>query len=212
VGPADYLAGVAALAVLGAALRRLAWRKLADREAAAVWFGVLFVLVAMRLAVVSLPPVGALHLLGAAIATLMFGWRWALVALALATLLAAAITRSAWIGLPWEFLCSAALPVMVTWWLLALGRRFLPRNPFAYFLGAAFAGGGVSALSTQLAKAGVLLALGLSDGETVATQYLLTAPAMMFSEGFLTGGLLAVLATYRPAWVATFDDDFYLRG
>jgi uncharacterized membrane protein len=212
VGPADYLATVAALAVLWFALKGLPWRKLADRESAAVWFGVLLALVAMRLAVVSLPPAGELHLLGAAIATLMFGWRWGVVALAVATAVAAAFARSAWIGLPWEFLCSAALPATATWWLLAASRRWLPRNPFAYFLGAAFAGGAVSALVAQLAKAAVLLVLGLSDGETIATHYLLTAPAMMFSEGFLTGGLLAVLATYRPAWVATFDDDFYLRG
>jgi len=30
---------------------------------------------------------------------------------------------------------------------------------------------------------------------------------MMFGEGFFTGATLSTLATWRPRWVAIFDDD-----
>jgi hypothetical protein len=36
-------------------------------------------------------------------------------------------------------------------------------------------------------------------------------PAMMCSEGGLTGGTMIILSMYRPRWAATFDDAFHLR-
>ncbi len=209
---AELLAWLGAGTALASALRGIDWTRLADRESALVYAAVVAVLVALRLAALSLRAGEELHFAGAAIATLMFGWRYALLALAIATAADVALSGAAWIGAPWEFLCGAALPVAVTWWLLAATRQWLPRNPFAYFLGAAFGGGAASVLAIQMAKAGVLLALGIGDGDSLGTHYLLTLPAMMFGEGFLTGGALTVLASLRPRWVATFDDDFYLRG
>jgi hypothetical protein len=38
-----------------------------------------------------------------------------------------------------------------------------------------------------------------------------TMPAMMCSEGVLTGGTMIILAMYRPRWAATFDGVFHLR-
>jgi uncharacterized membrane protein len=209
---ASLLAWLAAGAALGYALRGIDWGKLADRESALVYAVAVGALSALHLAALSLRAGEDLHFAGAAIATLMFGWRYALLALAIATAVDAAASGAAWIGVPWAFLSGAVLPVAVTWWVLAATRRWLPRNPFAYFLGAAFGGGAASMLAIQLAKAALLLALGISDGDSLATHYLLTLPAMMFGEGFLTGGALTLLATWRPRWVATFDDDFYLRG
>jgi uncharacterized membrane protein len=212
MSPGDLIAWCAALAVLAWALRGMPWHRLADRESATVFVVVLLALLAMRAMSVTLLPGMALHLVGAAIATLMFGWRFALLALAAAGLLDSAWTGTAWLGLPWDFLFGAALPVAGVWWLLAAGRKWLPRNPFAYVFGAAFAGGALAMLLAQGSKAALMLALGLSDADTVAEHYLLTLPAMMFSEAFFSGGTLAILAIYRPQWVATFDDDFYLRA
>jgi uncharacterized membrane protein len=209
---ADFVAWVAAALVLGFALRSLRWTQLADAESAAVFVLVLLAMIALRLVGLSLGVGEELHFTGAAIATLMFGWRYALLASALATAADAALSGAAWIGLPWSFLCTGVLPVTATWWLLAATRKVLPRNPFAYFLGAAFGGGLLGAGVLQVSRAAVLLALGLGSAESLTTHYLLTLPAMMFGEGFLTGGALAILATWKPAWVATFDDDFYLRG
>jgi uncharacterized membrane protein len=209
---ADGAAWIAAAAVLVAALRGLHWPRLAEPASAAVFGAVLVSLCLLRLAAVPLTPGLELHFSGAAIATLMFGWRYALLALALATLADRLATGAAWIGLPWEFLVGGALPVAGTWWLLAATRKWLPRNPFSYFLAAAFAGGLLSMALAQGAR-GAIAALAGSDGAGSSLgDYLLSLPAMMFGEGFLTGGALAVLATYRPQWVATFDDDFYLRG
>lgn len=209
---ADALAWAAAIAVLAAALHDLHWPRLAEPASAAVFGVVLLALCLLRLATVPLAPGLELHFSGAAIATLMFGWRYALLALALATGFDAAATGAAWIGLPWEFLLGGALPVAGSWWLLAATRKWLPRNPFSYFLGAAFAGGLASMALAQGGRAAVAALAGAEGAGSLLGDYLLSLPAMMFGEGFLTGGALAILATYRPQWVATFDDDFYLRS
>lgn len=209
---ADALAWGAAIAVFAAALRGLHWPRLAEPGSAAVFGAVLAVLCLLRVATVPVAPGLELHFSGAAIATLMFGWRYALLALALATGFDAWATGAAWIGLPWEFLLGGALPVAGTWWLLAATRQWLPRNPFSYFLGAAFAGGMLSLALAQVGRALVAAAVGADGGGSLLGDYLLSLPAMMFGEGFFTGGALAILATWRPQWVATFDDDFYLRG
>jgi len=208
---ADALACGAAIAMLAVALRGLHWRRLAEPASVAVFGAVLLALCLLRIATVPLAPGLELHFSGAAIATLMFGWRYALLALALATGFDALATGAAWLGPPWEFLAGGVLPVAATWWLLAATRKALPRNPFAYFLGAAFGGGLLSMALAQGARAAVATAAGSQGGGSLLDDYLLSLPAMMFGEGFLTGGTLAVLATYRPQWVATFDDDFYLR-
>ena len=146
---ADLLAWLGAGVALASALRGIDWTRLADRESALVYAAVVAVLVALRLAALSLRAGEELHFAGAAIATLMFGWRYALLALAIATAADVALSGAAWIGAPWEFLCGAVLPVAVTWWLLAATRQWLPRNPFAYFLGAAFGGGAASVLAIR---------------------------------------------------------------
>lgn len=208
---ADALAWTAAIALLAIALRGLHWPRLGEPASAAVFAAVLLALCLLRIASVPLAPGLELHFSGAAIATLMFGWRYALLALALATGFDALATGAAWLGPPWEFLVGGALPVAGTWWLFAATRKWLPRNPFAYFLGAAFGGGLLSMALAQGARAAVATAAGAAGGGSLLGDYLLSLPAMMFGEGFLTGGALAILATYRPQWVATFDDDFYLR-
>lgn len=205
------LAWLGALAVLAATWRFLPWRRIADAEAATVFAVVVAVLVAMRFATVALLPGLSLHFLGAAVAVLMFGWSFGIVALALATLITALLGGDVWLGVPHEFLFGAVLPAAAVWGLFLASRRWWGRNPFVYFLAVAFGGGALSIVVAQGGKA-LLMWLGAEAGtDAIAMNYLATMPAMMFSEGFLTGGAMTILSMYRPRWVATFDDAFYLR-
>lgn len=207
----ELLAWLASLAVLAATWPFLPWRRIADREAATVFVVVVAVLVAMRFATVAFLPGLSLHFLGAAIAVLMFGWSFGLVALALATVLTALLGGDVWLGVPHEFLFGVTLPAAAVWGLYLASRRWWGRNPFVYFLAAAFGGGALSIVVAQGGKA-LAMWLGADAGpEAISMNYLATMPAMMFSEGFLTGGAMTILSMYRPRWVATFDDEFYLR-
>jgi uncharacterized membrane protein len=205
----ELLSGLFALGLLALVLRRADWRPFADREGWLVFLAATLAFALLRSVHVATAPGLDLHFLGAAIATLMFGWRFALLAQALAVVLAAAI-RSEWNGLALQFLLGAGVPIALVWGALALSRTLFGRNPFGYVFGAAFAGGALAVAAAQLGQATFAAIFALGHPQRLAENYLLTLPAMMFGEAFLSGGTLAILISYRPDWVATFDDRFYL--
>ncbi len=206
-GPIAWAAMFAAMAILGAAARRLPWHKLRDDAeawrvllvATAVFCGLRFfntdALVGVRL-----------HFIGAALATLMFGPRFALWSMAIASLAAWAM-GSAWYGWAPDFLVAGALPVAVAQAVANGIERRLPPNVFVYVMVRGFFGGAVAIAASNLAKAG--LAYWLND--SAAAAYAAATLPMMFGEGFLSGGAIVLIVVYRPQWCATFDDARYLR-
>ena len=67
-------------------------------------------------------------------------------------------------------------------------------------------------MSKPKAAASVLaLAQGDAANPTEG-DYLLFIPLLMFGEAFLNGMTMTLLVAYRPAWVSTFHDRWYLDG
>lgn len=205
--PADWrwVGLVLAVAVLGWAVRRLPWHKVhGDAEAQRI-FGI-FIAVVICLRVLNTQSVMGinLHFLGASIAALMFGARFALVALA-AVSAAWAVLGRVWLGWGWDFLANDALPVAVSMAFGGLLNRTLPPHLFIYIIGNAFFAAFLAMLASVLAKGAMTHALG---GE--AMPYFIAAIPMSFGEAFFTGGTMALVVAYRPQWCATFDDARYL--
>jgi uncharacterized membrane protein len=197
---------VAAAVVLAAAARRLPWHKLeADREAQRVLVLATLGLAALRWFNADALAGSSLHFIGAAIASLMFGPAFALWALAVASLLAW-IGDTAWLGWAPDFLACGVVPVVAARAVFRFEQSRLPANLFIYVLVNGFVGGAVSMLASQLVKAGASAWLGIGDPGF----YLISAVPMMFGEGFLSGGAMALVVVYRPQWCATFDDQRYL--
>lgn len=206
-GPIAWAAMFAAVAVLAWATRRLPWHKLkGDPEAwrvlaiaTAIFCGLRFfntdALVGVRL-----------HFIGAALSTLMFGPRFALWTMALASLAAWAM-GSAWYGWAQDFLIAGALPVAVAQVVAKGIERRLPPNIFVYVMVRGFLGGAAAIAACDLAKAGIAYWLD----PPAAAAYAAAALPMMFGEGFLCGGAIVLIVVYRPQWCATFDDARYLR-
>lgn len=213
VGPWPLLAAAWLMALLSLllALSGIEWRRLHEFDAQLAFAGVLALSVAARLGRIELQPGLDLHLLGASMAALMFGWRFALIVQALAVMLVAGLWHRSWLDPALDYLLSGCLPVLVTTALLDLAQRKLPLHLFVYLLVNAFLGGGLSLALAQIAKVALLLALGAHSLATLTENFLLTVPALMFPEGFATGAVLTLLVAYRPQWVATFHDGSYLQ-
>jgi len=197
--------GLAGLA-LGVAARRLPWYKLrGDAEAQRVLGIATAALILMR--GFNTHGLGGAHLnfTGAVIATLMFGPRFALWALAAASLAATAFGQ-AWIGFGPDFIATALLPVACSVAVSRAAERRLPPHLLIYVLVQAFAGGMLAMIACNLFKAAVAAWLRIGD----AGAYLIATPLMMFGEGFLTGCAMALVVVYRPQWCASFDDARYL--
>lgn len=198
---------VALLAVI--AVWRSPWRRLADNEQSHVWLGAI-VAVALLWSIAG--GVGAsvrVHLLGATIATLMFGPALAFVTLALAGAAVTAATGAAWATYPAHVLLSGAVPIAVTWTMLRFAETRLPPNYFVYIFVVAFLGGALSMAAAGAANAAFV---GLiAPGTAHAGDDLLPMLAMLgFGEGTLSGMLLSLMVVYRPNWVGTFSDARYL--
>lgn len=204
--PWSLLAGVPAFAILAWAARRLPWFKLrGDPEAWRVLMLTALALAALRWFNTDAVRGVQLHFLGATLATLMFGPRFALWTMAAAGLGAWAM-GAAWHGWAADFLTGGALAVLVT---EAVGHgieRRLPPNLLIYVWVRGFLGGALAIAAVNLTRAAFA---ALADDPS-ATAYVVATLPMMFGEGFLCGGAIALIVVYRPQWCATFDDRRYL--
>jgi uncharacterized membrane protein len=161
-----------------------------------------------------------LHLIGATALTLMFGPWFALLGMALVTLL---MTLSpVFSGQPqlilqgltyWpiNWLIAGVIPVLISWRLFRWVDRHLTNHFFVYIFLNAFFG---AALATAMVGLSSTLLAGLAGAYAWDYLWANYLPYFMFiawSEAFSTGMILTVLVIYRPQWIATFDDARYLN-
>ncbi|OBS08080.1 energy-coupling factor ABC transporter permease [Acidihalobacter prosperus] len=213
--PAGLALGVgmvcAWMAVL--AVRRAPWRRFIAEPALIHLFvvAVLCLAALWRLRVGTAPEL-ALHFLGIATLTLMFGWALALMAAALAVLGGALVWGAPLASLPLELFAVAVLPVAVCWGLYRLVTRYLPAHLFVYLYLCGFLGGLLSMLVSTVAVAGLLGLGGLYPPQRLMHDYLMYLPLLALPEGLLNGMLLTALVVLRPDWLSTYSDARYLHG
>lgn len=199
------LAWATALAALAWAARGLPWYKLrGDADAQRVLGLALVALVAMRGFNTQAMLGVQLHFIGAAVATLMFGWRFALWTMAVVSL-AARVVDLDWHGWALDFIATGVIPVLAVHLLWRMEQR-LPANLFVYIFVAAFFGAALAMMGSSLFKA----AVEAMSGGRGAAHYLVAMIPMMFGEAFFSGGAMSLVVVYRPQWCATFDDARYL--
>jgi len=152
-----------------------------------------------------------IHLLGATMLTLMFGWRLAVVngSLVLAGLTALGV--HGWDGFGLNLTVLVLIPVCCSHWIGVLAYRWLPHNLFVYVLLCGFFGGIVAMLVAAGAAAALWLAFGPYASAVVVSDFIAILPLLAFPEGFITGVVITMLVVFKPEWVRTFDDRDYLR-
>ena len=196
---------IAALALAWAA-RQLPWYKLeGDPEARRVLIVATLALSGLRWFNADAVAGTSLHFLGAGVANLMFGTPFALWVMAVVSLMAW-LGGSDWLGWGPDFVACGLLPVLVSHAVWRF-EQALPANPVLYVLVNGFAGGGLALLASHILKAAGGLWLGVGEPAV----YLTAGMLMMFGEGFLCGGAMALVVVYRPQWCASFDDRRYLK-
>ena len=156
-----------------------------------------------------------LHLLGATLMTMMFGWAFAILALSIVliafTFISAASFTNSLFTLPWDALATCVLPVLISYRLFQFVDTRLPNNFFIYIFVCAFFGAALSIASVVLVTTGLHYLSGAYSLEKLTYNYLPYGLILMFPEAFLTGMMMSIFVVYRPQWVSTFDDRRYLR-
>jgi len=154
----------------------------------------------------------ALHLLGAALLQLVFGWRLAL--LGLAALIAGHTANGAggWLAFGCNALLLGALPVGVSHFLSRAVIRRAPGNPFAYIFIAGFAGGGLTMVAVLACTTALLLVAGTAAADRVLDQYATSGILLVFPEAFVTGAIVAWLTMFYPRAVTTWNPPWDVEG
>ncbi|MFO1413035.1 MAG: energy-coupling factor ABC transporter permease [Burkholderiales bacterium] len=203
---------IATLVLLGWAAWAAPWRRLmASSEAASVWCGSIFALTVLWSVRAVVQDAMVIHLLGTAGFALAAGAPLALIGGAVVALASALVHGTPLAHAPAVFLTSVALPAAVALSVLRASQRLLPPNFFVYTIVACFLGGALGCGLAGLASAVQIALTGAVDPEVVFGDYVPYLLYLAFGEGTLTGMMLTLAVVYRPQWVATFDDAFYLH-
>ena len=207
-----WMAAILYIPLLLLALLGAPWSKIADNEASHVYFGAIVILTVLWVLRGGIQPGLDYHLLGVTSLVLMFEWQFALMAVSLVLAVTTWTGPAGWQTFAVNALVMGAIPVLFSRTFLYACQRWLPHNFFIYVFINAFLAGALSILLAGLASALLQQSAGVHPPDSIDNNFLLILPMLMFGEGFLNGAAMSLVVAYRPQWVATFHDRWYLQG
>ena len=195
------------------AVRYAPWRTLVQKqERQHVFLGAVVILLTIWGIKAGISPGLGFHHLGATLFTLMFGWPLAIVGLTLTMIASLLLQASDWASLGINGLLSIVIPIVVSYSILKLSQKCLPDNFFIYIFICAFFGAGAAIAISRLGAISLLSLIHAYPNDQLVEESLQYLPLFMFPEAFVTGMLITIFVVYRPGWVATFDDERYIKG
>lgn len=186
--------------------------KLKDPSRLNLFLGTAVALMAMWQIRTGVRPGLSFHLVGATVATLMFGFRRGWLAVALAATATALAGKSSLGALGLEILTFGALPAAIVYWIYRFVDRKLPNHFFIYVLGNGFFAGGVSIAFVAMVSTLEMWLSGAYPMGYLLESYTPYYFLLSWSEAFSTGMAVTMMAVYRPEWLETFDDDRYINN
>ncbi len=189
------------------------WRRLArDSEFFHVFMATSLVLVFLWSMKAGITDGLSLHLMGATLVTLMFGWQFAVLSLCAVLLVITAYGGAGWEAYALNGLLFVMLPVAVSYGIFRWVDARLPNHFFVYIFLCAFFGGAIAIGTVGVVSTLVHSLAGTFAMDYLVHNYLSYFLLLLFPEAFLTGMLTTIFVVYRPTWVCTFDDVRYLRN
>ncbi|WP_428610680.1 energy-coupling factor ABC transporter permease [Sedimenticola sp.] len=189
------------------------WRKiLSQRLLQHLFLGATVLLIGLWQMRAGLSPGLSIHILGATLVTLMFGWALGVVAMSLALLAMVLVGHLGWEAYPVRGLLMILIPVLVSYGHHLLIRRLLPKNFFVYLLGTVFLGAGLSVAAMALATALLYSLANVYSLQQLSYEYLVFLPLMMLSEAMINGMLMTGLMANYPNLIRTFGAKNYIDG
>ena len=165
------------------------------------WLSISFVMVCLWLIKAQVMDNLYLHLIGASVALLILGAPLALLALACTSLVTSFILHTS----PWiwgmQYLLASVIPLSTVGVLHHLFKKWLPNRLFVYIFVRGFFTAAIGMMLTMLINltliGGVFEFISLQGN-----QMLWVSPLLLgWGEGFLSGAVIALVATYYPEWL-----------
>lgn len=152
------------------------------------------------------------HLLCTTTLYLMFDWQFALFAIVIVNLGMYFNDAIALPLVPFNVLMLGGVPILVTRMLLIISRRYLPPNFFVYIFVNCFFSAALSMLAVAFATVSLYFFFAHHEVFQMLQNFLPFSLLLAIPEAAINGIIMSGLVAYRPAWVATFHDRFYIDG
>jgi len=204
------LSWVLFVAVALLALRRAPWHVLADSARLNAFLATIVALILLWHLQAGVRPGLSLHLLGATLFTLCFGWALAFIGLCLVLIGLGLNGFAGWQTFAFNALLMAGVGVGVSHALHRLVDRLLPRHMFVYIFCKGFFAAALTVIAVGLTACALLVLAGTYDSDYLAAEYLPYFLLLGFSEAWLSGMMATLFAVYRPELLADFDDAQFL--
>ena len=150
------------------------------------------------------------HFLWLSATTLLLGFRWAIVSSFMAMLGLTLVGLESWQMLGINGLLGVAAPIALAYIIYSLSFHHLPRHLFVFIFVCGFFAGLASLVLKMGLLGGYYALAGIHDWSIVQDNYLILIPLLLFPEGLLNGMTMTLLIIYKPHWVYSFHDKFYL--
>ncbi|MBU3022663.1 energy-coupling factor ABC transporter permease [Aestuariibacter sp. A3R04] len=154
----------------------------------------------------------SVHFLWLSALVLTLGFRWACMAGSVALLGTTLAGADSWEMMGVNGLVGVLMPISVTYLIFITAFHRISRNVFVYIFVCAFLPGALVIALKMSLLATVYWTEGIYDWATVRDNYLILIPLLLFPEGLLNGMTMTLLVVYKPQWVFTFHDKFYISG
>ncbi|WP_300335262.1 energy-coupling factor ABC transporter permease [Accumulibacter sp.] len=188
------------------AARRAPWRVLNEPARLNAFLAMIVALIVLWHLQAGVKPGLSLHLLGATVFTLCFGWALAFIGLCLVLVGVGLNGFAGWQAFAANALLLAGVGVAASHALHRLVDRWLPRHLFVFIFGKGFFASALTVLAVGIASCLLLALAGTYDSAYLLAEYLPFFVLLGFSEAWLSGMVATLLAVYRPELLADFDD------
>ncbi|MCW8090611.1 energy-coupling factor ABC transporter permease [Alteromonas sp. ASW11-130] len=202
---------VAFLLVNGLIIKNISFEQFrADSRRQHIVFGAAASVFALWLFRAGIYPGLDVHFLWLPALALILGFRFAILAGTLALVGTTIIGHDDWSMLGVNGLLGIVAPIALTYVIFMISFHRIPRNLFVYiFVCAFFPGAAMIALKMGL-LGGYYFIDSIYAWDVIKDNYLILIPLLLFPEGMLNGMTITLLTIYKPEWVYTFHDKFYL--
>ncbi|MFA3792066.1 energy-coupling factor ABC transporter permease [Aliiglaciecola sp. SL4] len=152
------------------------------------------------------------HFLWLTAMTLLLGLRWALLAGFCTLIVSTVAGYDSWQMFGVNGVLGISIPIVISYLIYNFSFHKLPRHFFVYVFVCSFFAGAAMIAVKMLLMSGYYYVDGIYDADTIYDSYLLLIPLLLMSEGMLNGWTMTILVIYKPTWVYTFYDKYYLHG
>jgi len=154
----------------------------------------------------------SVHFLWLTSLALMVGFRLSIITAAFLMLGSTIVGQETFGMFGVNILIGVVLPIAISYAVLMLSFHKMERHVFVYIFICAFFASGL-AIAIKMLLQGLYYYIDLDySWYSVRDNFLKVIPLVVFPEALFNGMIMTLLVIYRPSWVYTFHDKFYIDG